>query len=227
MACLQIIRTIQGISYKLKLVLLQIRFTPTIKQEGSQRRPPMACRPFIRGLMMIACLLFRVQTVNATYEYDYKGQRVSETNANGTIAYLIDYQLPYGQVIAETDVQEIQKRITTYGLERISQNRNGVVHYYHADGQGSTRQLTDENGDITDSWTFDAFGNTIGRTGTTENNYLYTGEFLDGNSGFYNLRARWYNPTIGRFTGVDPMEVIRRVLLVCTGICMRMHVQCR
>jgi RHS repeat-associated protein len=33
---------------------------------------------------------------------------------------------------------------------------------------------------------------------------LYVGESFDPNSGFYYNRARWYNPTNGRFTSVDP-----------------------
>jgi len=42
--------------------------------------------------------------------------------------------------------------------------------------------------------------------GSTENNYLYTGEQFDPNVGFYYLRARYYNPEIGRFTTVDPWK---------------------
>jgi RHS repeat-associated protein len=145
-------------------------------------------------------------SVLVNYAYDYNGQRISETSAGSTKKYLIDYQLPYGQVIAETDNSGNLVADYVYGLERISQSHGGNVHFYAADGQGSTRQLTDGNGNVTDSWTFDAFGNTINRTGTTENSFLYVGEGFDPNCGFYNLRARWYNPTNGRFTSVDPYE---------------------
>jgi len=33
---------------------------------------------------------------------------------------------------------------------------------------------------------------------------LYTGEFYDSHSGFYYNRARWYNPSVGRFNRLDP-----------------------
>ena len=44
------------------------------------------------------------------------------------------------------------------------------------------------------------------RTGTTINNYLYTGEQYDPNIGFYYLRARYYNQGIGRFISSDPAQ---------------------
>src|SRR4029077_16825638 len=73
-----------------------------------------------------------------------------------------------------------------------------------ADGQHSTRELTDLTGAVTDSYTYDAFGNLLRRTGATPNNYLYAGQQLDPNTGAYYLRARYYAPTIGRFLSTDP-----------------------
>jgi RHS repeat-associated protein len=91
-----------------------------------------------------------------------------------------------------------------YGLERISQHRNGGVHYYVADGQGSIRALTDTAGTITDTYFYTAFGEELAKTGTTENEFRYVGEQWDPNAGFYYLRARWYDQSTGRFASVDP-----------------------
>jgi RHS repeat-associated protein len=91
-----------------------------------------------------------------------------------------------------------------YGLERISQSRSGSLRFYLADGQASTRQLADEGGNVTDQYWFEAFGGLRAKTGISENQFLYTGEYLDGNSGFYNLRARLYNPDNARFLSSDP-----------------------
>jgi len=144
--------------------------------------------------------------VLVTYGYDVAGQRVIETTASGTKKYLIDYQLPYGQVIGETDGSGNLTASYVYGLERITMTRGASTHTYVADGQGSIRQLTNANGNVTDSWTFDAFGNIINRTGTTVNTFTYVGEQYDANTGFYNLRARLYNPESGRFASNDPYE---------------------
>ncbi len=42
------------------------------------------------------------------------------------------------------------------------------------------------------------------RAGRTENEFRYVGEQWDPNAGFYYLRARWMDPSTGRFVSVDP-----------------------
>jgi len=74
------------------------------------------------------------------------------------------------------------------------------------DGFGSTRWVTDAAGTITDSIDYDAFGVEIGRSGSTEVEHLYRGEAYDPNVGFYYLRARWMDPSVGRFSTVDPWK---------------------
>jgi len=68
------------------------------------------------------------------------------------------------------------------------------------------RFLTDSAGAVTDTYTYDAFGNLIERTGSTPNDYLYSGEQFDPNIGFYYLRARYLNPQSGRFQTMDSYE---------------------
>ena len=38
------------------------------------------------------------------------------------------------------------------------------------------------------------------------NPFRYSGEYFDEETGFYYLRARYYDPTIGRFLTEDPAE---------------------
>jgi RHS repeat-associated protein len=44
----------------------------------------------------------------------------------------------------------------------------------------------------------------IASTGTTANNYLYSGERFDSNLNLYDLRARFYKMLTGRFETMDP-----------------------
>jgi RHS repeat-associated protein len=144
--------------------------------------------------------------VLATYDYDAAGQRVSETTASGTKKYLIDYQLPYGQVVAETDGSGSPLASYVYGLDRISMTRAAGTNTYVADGQGSIRRLTNGAGQVTDTYEYTAFGEELAKTGTTVNPFRYVGEAFDPNCGFYYNRARWYDPSHGTFTSVDPYE---------------------
>jgi RHS repeat-associated protein len=74
----------------------------------------------------------------------------------------------------------------------------------HADGLGSIRRLTDEQANITDGYTYSAFGELLSHTGSDLQPYAFSGEPLDLNSGWQYHRARWMDPSVGRFASVDP-----------------------
>jgi len=79
-------------------------------------------------------------------------------------------------------------------------------HYYHHDGLGSIMGLTNESGNVEQSYFYDEFGNFLGSWGSVTNHYLYTGQEYDGSiSSLYNLRARYYDMRIGRFVSEDPI----------------------
>ena len=54
-------------------------------------------------------------------------------------------------------------------------NRAGNAHYYHYDGLGSTRALTDSLGIVTDTYTYEAFGELLGSSGPTPNDFAHWG----------------------------------------------------
>ncbi|HVP05850.1 MAG TPA: RHS repeat-associated core domain-containing protein [Dehalococcoidia bacterium] len=92
-----------------------------------------------------------------------------------------------------------------YGLDLISATDGGGDQtYYTYDGLGSTTDLTDGSGDVTDTYSYDVFGAVRASTGSTPNNWLFTGEQHDADSDLYYLRARYYDPETGRFLSADP-----------------------
>ncbi len=59
---------------------------------------------------------------------------------------------------------------------------------------------------VTDTYEYDAFGNSFTTSGTTPNEMMYRGEQYDSDLGLYYLRARYYNPLTGRFMSRDPYD---------------------
>uniref|UniRef100_UPI001CD03D34 RHS repeat-associated core domain-containing protein n=1 Tax=Oscillatoria salina TaxID=331517 RepID=UPI001CD03D34 len=94
----------------------------------------------------------------------------------------------------------------TYGYDLISQVQDGEGSFYHVDGLGSTRLLTDAVGAVTDTYTYDAYGNLVASSGSSKSDYLFAGEQRDGETGLDYLRARYYDPTLGRFISADAYD---------------------
>jgi RHS repeat-associated protein len=155
-------------------------------------------------------------TTSVTMVYDAFGNRVSKTVNGVKTQYLVEDDVNptgYPQVVDEI-VNGAVTRQYAYGLQRISENLSPVVtgnstwtpSFYNYDGFGSVRQLTNSAGVVTDEYEYDAFGNSFTKVGTTPNNYLYRGEQYDADLGLYYLRARYYNPSTGRFLSRDPED---------------------
>jgi RHS repeat-associated protein len=153
--------------------------------------------------------LVQVRTPNSeliAYTYDADGNRAGTATSTGTVKYLVDTNRSLPQVLAEYTTAGAVIASYVYADDLVSMNRGGAIFCYHFDGLGSTRLLTDAAGTITDTYEYDAFGNQIARTGTTQNEFLFTGQQYDANLGYYYLRARYYQPDTGRFTALDPYQ---------------------
>ena len=89
--------------------------------------------------------------------------------------------------------------------EPIAVTKGGATYFYHQDGLGTVTDLTDSTGATAKSYSYDAYGNILESPGTIEQPYTYTGRELDSESGLYYYRARYYDPTSGRFLQKDPI----------------------
>ncbi len=79
--------------------------------------------------------------------------------------------------------------------------------YGATDNLGSTRALTKTDGTVASSLTYDPWGEEVSHTGTNwYNPFQYTGTYLDGDTGMYQMGARYYQPGTGRFTQLDPVN---------------------
>lgn len=141
---------------------------------------------------------------------------MSESISGSATKFLVEDKNPthLPQVLDEL-VNGSVTRTYAYGRQRISENQliNGTwtPSFYGYDGHGNVRFLSNSAGTITDSYDFDAFGMPIRSSGSTPNQFLYSGERNDGNIGLYDLRARYYNQSTGRFWSMDPYPGKRSV----------------
>jgi RHS repeat-associated protein len=149
------------------------------------------------------------QTV-ATYAYDAFGHRVKqvEKTAQGdrVTTYLTDTTFPYAQVVeAKTKLgSQTQTARYVWGAGLIAQVQGGQGRYYHADGLGSVKALSDGTGALTDAYEYEAFGETLSHNGASEQPYRFAGEHYDPVVKMQYHRARWYDINTGRFIVLDP-----------------------
>jgi RHS repeat-associated protein len=146
---------------------------------------------------------------NISVVYDGDGNRIQKTVDGVTTTYLVDTNnlTGYSQVLEEKRAGILVKAYI-YGLDLVACRDipAAKTYYFGYDGQGSVRYLTDSDGNVTDTYDYDAFGNLISKTGSTDNNYLYTGEQWDNDLEMYFLRARYMDTDSGRFWGMDSWE---------------------
>lgn len=136
-----------------------------------------------------------------TYSYDALGRRIErQSKSAGTENYTYDGQ----DVILDQNSSGGQ---TTYingpGIDnKLKMTSGGIASYFTQDHLGSTTALTDSNGTVISSATYDGFGR---QTGTLATRFGYTGRELDPDTGLMYYRARWYDPIMGRFISEDPI----------------------
>ncbi len=140
------------------------------------------------------------------YAYDASGQRISRTVGTTQVRYLVDTNRPYAQVIDEYSPAGALLASHVFGPgdgRQISQTLGAARVYYHPDAVGSTMFLTNAAGAVIDQYRYNAFGQTILHQGTSTVDYLFAGEQRDPITGLDYLRARYFDPALGRFTSRD------------------------
>ena len=146
--------------------------------------------------------------------YDAEGLR-AEMEENGRLVQFLYNE--DREVVAEKDYSGNLIRYIR-GLGLISSDSENAKTYYHyvCDGQGSVSHIIRgedkesgvseqgrEQDRILNQYEYDAFGNTISCKEQVENRFRYQGEQYDPITRQYYLRARYYNPVIGRFIQED------------------------
>ena len=143
----------------------------------------------------------RVETENGNVQenrYDAENLRY-ELLENGKKTGFVYHN---GELLHE-EGREGQETSYHLGLGIDAFQRGEELSYYHRDEQLSTALISGGQGEIRNSYQYDAFGVQLEAAGQSHNCIRYTGQQYDNLTEQYYLRARYYNPVLGRFMQED------------------------
>lgn len=144
------------------------------------------------------------------YSYDSDGVRISSTSNGVLTRYVVDKENRFHRLLEERSMSWERTVRYVQGLGPVVRQDTNGKRFYLPDGFGSTRQLSDDIGQVTDVYYYDAFGIGTHALGSSDNRLLYSGEERDSVTGFDYLRARYYIPEVGRFSTRDTHPGDRR-----------------
>jgi RHS repeat-associated protein len=136
----------------------------------------------------------------SSYAYDGDGLRNGATRGATTTPYLWDIQGGLPQLVDDGTNGYVQAG----GLQEQINRSTNTPAFALADALGSIQTLTGAAGNVTGSTAYDAFGNTRSHTGEATI-FGYAGQQTDP-TGLQYLRARYLDPSIGRFISPDSIQ---------------------
>ena len=138
-----------------------------------------------------------------TYTYNVEDVRVRNLCGESETTYAYNTNGRLSQLLVKTTDGIVTKYV--YGLGLIGEETSGSFKTYHFDYRGSTAAITDINGNVTDTFEYDTYGNLISRTGTSAVIFLYNGRdgVVTDENGLIYMRARYYSPELRRFINAD------------------------
>ena len=134
--------------------------------------------------------------------YDAEGLR-HEMEENGRLVRFIFHK---GEAVVEHEENSNVIRLIRGSelIARSSDSESARTYYHYAsDEMGSTTHIVDEQGNVQNRYAYDAWGKIEVKEEAVPNRFTYYGQQIDPITQQYYLRARFYNPVIGRFTQED------------------------
>lgn len=144
-------------------------------------------------------------TGTTTFRYDPFGRRIQKSGPLGTTNFLYDQW----DLLEEVDNAGNVLARYNHGVgydQPLSMVRGGTTSYYQSDVLSTITSLSNGAGALSQTYTFDSFGNQTASSGSVTNPFRFTGRELDPETGIYNYRFRSYDSNTGRFISEDPIR---------------------
>ncbi len=140
----------------------------------------------------------------ALFDYDGRGNRLRAVRSGVATRYIYD---PFGNLLAEADDQNQITRKYIYGGGLIAMAMPDTRYCYHFNATGSTIALTDMTGAVVNSYAYEPFGKILAEQETVPQPFKFVGQYgvMAEPNGLYYMRARYYDPSVGRFISEDPL----------------------
>ncbi|MCC7103628.1 MAG: RHS repeat-associated core domain-containing protein [Chloroflexi bacterium] len=143
-------------------------------------------------------------TSQASFAYDGNGARASKTASGATTEYVNDTR-GLTQILQQIPSAAPNDRISYVpGIAQFNPTLGTGAQwaYFHQDAQNN-RLLTDTSAASSKRWDYEPFGTVRAQSGTAGSDFQYAGEQKDPETGLINLRARYYDPGVGRLLSRD------------------------
>jgi RHS repeat-associated protein len=139
-----------------------------------------------------------------TYSYDGSGNRLKAIPYGAETHYVYDAS---GNLLAETNNANVITRYYIYGAGLLAtvDATTGNIYCYHFNATGNTIALTDGSQTIVNRYAYTPFG-VVTEQQTVNQPFKYVGQYgvTTEPSGLNYMKARYYDPTVGRFISEDP-----------------------
>ena len=150
-----------------------------------------------------------ITNVLVEYRYDPLDRRIAETRNGQTRWTYYDGQHPVADYL-EDETTPVAIYYYGEGLDELVAiwRRGEGLFWVLSDHLDSVRRLLDLNGNEVARFEYDAFGNPLAATGTRPDlagRFGFGSREWDAETGLLYLRARYYDPALGRFISEDPV----------------------
>ncbi len=150
----------------------------------------------------------RLTAIGSSYGFTYNGvgDRIRVVRNGVETRYIYDAS---GNLIAEADANNVIQKYYIYGAGLLAMvTASNDLYCYHFDATGNTVALTNGAGAVVNKYAYTPFGTLSGNS--IENIYQpfkFVGQYgvMAEPNGLYYMRARYYDPNVGRFISEDPI----------------------